>query len=186
MKKEKNELLEWLKIIAITALFVVAVRTFIFTPIDVEGASMMPTYEDGDKIIVNKIGKTIHDIERFDVVVFDAVDDEYFIKRIIGLPGDHIEYKDDVLFINGEKFEEPYLDEYKAELLGTGDLTYDFTLDELAGVSEIPEDYYFVMGDNRHKSTDSRDPRVGLVSKEQILGTAKIRFYPLDNIGLVK
>ncbi|WP_342574368.1 signal peptidase I [Solibacillus sp. FSL K6-1781] len=186
MKKEKNELLEWIKVIAITTLFVVAIRTFIFTPIDVKGASMMPTYEDGDRIIVNKIGKTLHDFERFDVIVFDGLESEYFIKRIIGLPGDQIEYKDDVLYINGQKVDEPYLDEYKSSLNDPGDLTPDFTLEDLAGVSEIPNDYYFVMGDNRRKSSDSRDPRIGLVSKEHILGSASIRFYPLDSLGLVK
>ena len=186
MKKEKNELFEWIKVIAITALFVVAIRMFIFTPIDVKGASMMPTYEDGDRIIVNKIGKSLHDFDRFDVIVFDGLESEYFIKRIIGLPGDHIEYKDDVLYINGQEFDEPYLDEYKSALNDPGDLTPDFTLEDLVGVSEIPNDYYFVMGDNRRKSSDSRDPRIGLVSKEHILGSTSIRFYPLDSLGLVK
>lgn len=85
-----------------------------------------------------------------------------------------------------EEIDEPYLDEYKSALNDPGDLTLDFTLEDIAGVSEIPNDYYFVMGDNRRKSSDSRDPRIGLVSKDQILGSTSIRFYPLDSLGIVK
>lgn len=186
MKKEKNELLEWLKIIVLTAVFIIGIRTFIFSPIIVDGASMMPTYENGDRVIVNKIAKTITDLERFDIVVFKAPNERNFIKRIIGLPGDHIAYKNDELYVNGKAFNEPYLAQYKAQLNGFGDFTYDFTLEQCAGVLEIPEDHYFVLGDNRLKSDDSRNPLVGLVSKDQIIGKANIRFYPLNELGWVK
>ena len=186
MKKEKSELIEWVKAITIAALFVIAIRTFLFTPISVEGASMMPTYEDGDRIIVNKIGKTINGFEHFDIVVFKATESENYIKRIIGLPGDHIEYKNDELYINGEKYEEPYLEQYKLQLKDKGDLTYDFTLEEITDLSHIPEGYYLVLGDNRRISNDSRNPGVGLIPANKILGKTNIRFYPLESIGLVK
>ncbi len=186
LKKEKNEFFEWVKVIVLTAVFVIGIRTFIFSPIMVDGASMMPTYEDGDRIIVNKIGKTITDLERFDIVVFKAPDERNFIKRIIGLPGDHIAYENDELYVNGEKFEEPYLSQYKSELDGFGDLTYDFTLEQLTDRSKIPEDYYLVLGDNRRKSSDSRDARVGLVAKDKIIGKANIRVYPFDEVGWVQ
>lgn len=186
LKKEKHELFEWLKVIALTAVFVIGIRTFIFSPIIVDGASMMPTYEDGDRIIVNKIGKTMTDLERFDIVVFKAPDERNFIKRIIGLPGDHIEYKNDELYVNGEKLEEPYLSQNKSALNGFGDLTGDFTLEQLTDHSKIPEDYYLVLGDNRLKSSDSRDSRVGLVAKDQIIGKYNIRIYPFDELGWVK
>ncbi|MEK4424846.1 signal peptidase I [Solibacillus sp. FSL K6-1523] len=185
-KKEKNELLEWLKAIVVTVVFVIGIRTFIFTPILVSGESMMPTYEDGDRVIVNIIGKQISGLERFDVIVFHTTEETNYIKRVIGLPGDHIAYKDDVLYINGTPYDEPYLDAYKAQLMGYGTLTQDFTLEDLANVSTIPEGYLFVLGDNRVNSTDSRDPRVGLIAIDTVIGKANIRFYPLDHIGIVK
>lgn len=186
LKKKKNELVEWIKVIVLTAVFVIGIHSFIFSPIIVDGASMMPTYEDGDRVIVNKIGKTIAELERFDIVVFKAPDERNYIKRIIGLPGDHIAYKDDVLYVNGEAFDEPYLTQYKAELNDFGNLTFDFTLEQILNTSVIPDDYYLVLGDNRRKSTDSRDSRVGLVSKDQMLGKAHIRIYPLKHFGIVK
>ena len=186
MGKEKNELVEWLKAIVIGAIFAIAIRTFIFTPISVQGASMMPTYEDGDRVIVNKIGKAISDFKRFDIVVFKATESEDYIKRIIGVPEYYIEYKNDELYINGEKYEEPYLEQSKLELNDIGDLTYDFTLEEITGFYNIPKGYYFVLGDNRRVSNDSRNPNVGLISTDEILGKASVRFYPMDSIGLVK
>ncbi len=184
--KEKNELLEWLKAIVVAVVFVIAVRTFIFTPTLVSGESMMPTYEDGDRVVVNIIGKQISGLKRFDVIVFNATEETNYIKRVIGLPGDHIAYKDDVLYINGNPYEEPYLDAYKAQLMGYGTLTQDFTLEDLANVPTIPEGYLFVLGDNRVNSTDSRHPTVGLISMDTVIGKANIRFYPFEQIGIVK
>ena len=178
--------MDWIKAFVITGIFFIAIHTFLFTPISVEGASMMPTYEDGDRVFINKLVKMMNGFERFDVVVFKATESENYIKRIIGLPGDHIEYKDDELYINGEKFDEPYLEQYKLNLNDQGDFTYDFTLEEIINLTEIPEGYYFVLGDNRRKSNDSRNPIVGLISKDRILGTANIRYYPFHHIGIVK
>ena len=159
---------------------------FIFLPISVDGASMMPTYEDGDIVIVNKIGKQISGIERFDVIAFVAPIGEIYIKRVIGLPGDHIAYENDTLYINEESLEESYLDLYKKQLLDTGTLTLDFTLQSLTDYSTIPEGYLFVLGDNRRISLDSRYPSVGLVPMEKVLGKANIRIYPFDSLGIVK
>lgn len=147
---------------------------------------MMPTYEDGDKVIVNKIGKKISEFDRFDVIVFKAPEGKNYIKRIIGIPGDHIEYKDDVLYINGETYDEPYLDAYKSQLKDFGNLTYDFTLEEVAGIHEVPEGYFFVLGDNRRRSLDSREQSVGLVSMDKILGEVNVRYYPFDKVGIVE
>lgn len=185
-KKEKNELLGWLKTIVVSAVFVIAIRVFIFTPVVVDGASMMPTYESGDRVIVNIIGKQISDFERFDVIVFEAKEDINYIKRIIGLPGDHIAYKDDVLYINGNAMDEPYLNTNKEKLLDSGTLTQDLTLESLTGLTVIPDGYLFVLGDNRRNSNDSRKPSVGLIPMEKVLGKTNIRIYPLENIGIVK
>lgn len=184
--KEKNELLEWVKAIGIAILFAWGVRFFILTPVVVDGASMMPTFEDGDKVIVNKIGPRLTEYNRFDVIVFEAKEDTNNIKRIIGIPGDRIAYESDELFINGERYEEPYLEEYKKALIDNGTLTEDFTLEDYLGEITVPDGYFFVLGDNRRHSTDSRDPRVGFVSKDKILGTAKIVVLPLDNLKIIK
>lgn len=184
--KDKNELLEWVKAIGIAILFAWGVRVFILTPIVVDGASMMPTFENGDKVVVNKIGPRLTEYKRFDVIVFEAKEDTNYIKRIIGIPGDRIAYENDELLINGEKYEEPYLDEYKKALLGNDTLTHDFTLDQNLGEIAVPEGHYFVLGDNRHNSIDSRDPSVGFVPMDKLLGSAEIVFLPLDNLKLIK
>ena len=181
--KEKNEFLEWVKAIGVAILFVGGVRFFLFTPIVVDGASMMPAFEDGDRVVVNKIGPQFVGYERFDVIVFEANEDTNYIKRIIGLPGDRIAYKNDELFINDEKLEEPYLEEFKK---AKGKLTGNFTLEEILDEVTVPKGHYFVLGDNRLNSTDSRDPRVGFVPKEEILGTAKVIILPLDNVKIIK
>ena len=109
-----KEFLEWIKSTVITCIITIAVITFIVSPTVVKGTSMMPTYEDGDIVLVNKIGKKISGIERFDVIVLEAPNGEIYIKRVIGLPGDHIAYENDTLYINGEANEEEYLDVYKS------------------------------------------------------------------------
>lgn len=182
----KNEVMEWVLSIGLAIIFVVAIRTFIFTPVVVDGASMMPTYEDGDKIIVNKISKQLTDYKRFDVIVFEAKKDTNYIKRVIGLPGEHIVYKDDILYVNGESYEEPFLEAYKNNLVDGGTLTEDFTLEEYTGEFTIPDDTLFVLGDNRRNSSDSRDPSVGFVQMDKVLGKANIRIYPFNHIGIVK
>lgn len=188
MKKniERNELIEWIKAVGIALLFACGIRFFLFTPIVVDGASMMPTFENGDRVIVNKIGPKLKEYDRFDVVVFEVNQDTNYIKRIIGIPGDRIAYENDQLYINGKRQEELYLEEYKKALKDNGTLTEDLTLEGSLGELTVPEGHFFVLGDNRRKSTDSRDPRVGFVSEDKILGTAKIVFLPLDNLKLIK
>lgn len=181
-----KEFLEWIKSTVITCIITIAVITFIVSPTVVKGTSMMPTYEDGDIVLVNKIGKKISGIERFDVIVLEAPDGETYIKRVIGLPGDHIAYENDTLYINGEENEEEYLDVYKKQLLDNSPLTEDFTLQSATDYSTIPEGYLFVLGDNRRNSLDSRYASVGLVPMEKVFGKTNIRFYPLDSIGIVK
>lgn len=184
--KERSEVWDWVKAIVISVLLMIGLRYYIFTPIVVDGASMMPTLEDGDKVVVNKIGPRMSEYNRFDVVVFKATEESNYIKRIIGLPGDRIEYKDDVLYVNDKKYEEPYLDDYKKELIDNGRLTGDFTPGDYLEGAVVPKGHYFVMGDNRRNSRDSRDPSVGYVSKDKLMGTAKIIFLPLDNAQLLK
>ncbi|MBK3494410.1 signal peptidase I [Viridibacillus sp. YIM B01967] len=183
-KKEKNELWEWTKALVIAFALAAIIRYFLFTPIVVDGQSMMPTLENGDRMIVNKIGYKIGDLHRFDIVVFHAPEKKDYIKRIIGLPGDHLEYKNDQLYINGKAIAEPYLQKYKDELNDEGTLTEDFTLSDIEQLDVIPDGHVFVMGDNRRFSKDSR--LIGIVSVDEIIGKTNIIFWPFDQIGTVK
>lgn len=183
-KKEKNELWEWTKALLIALAVAAIIRYLLFTPIVVDGDSMMPTLENGDRMIVNKIGYKIGNPDRFDIVVFHAPEQKDYIKRVIGLPGDHVEYKDDQLYINGEPIDEPYLDKYKSEIV-EGNLTGNFKLEDIDPTLDvIPEGYVFVMGDNRRFSKDSR--HIGIVNQKEIVGNTSLIFWPISDIKIVK
>ncbi|MEC1525448.1 signal peptidase I [Neobacillus niacini] len=179
MTKKKNETFEWIKSITGALVIVLIIRSFFFTPIVVDGESMNPTLQDKDRMVVTKIGEP----KRFDIVVFHAPDGRDYIKRVVGLPGDKVEYKNDVLYINGKAYSEPYLEKYKHSLNG-GTLTDSFTLKETAVGSDIvPKDSFFVMGDNRRHSTDSR--HIGAIPKEKVIGTTNVVFFPIKEIKIV-
>lgn len=183
-EKKKSETIEWLKAIVLAVLLAAGIRAFIFSPIIVDGQSMMPTLESEDRMIVNKLNYKISEPKRFDIIVFHADEEHDYIKRIIGLPGDHIEYKDDTLYVNGKAYNEPYLDEYKNEL-PEGSLTPDFTLEETAvGKKTVPEGHLFVMGDNRRYSKDSR--HIGAVPIKEVLGDTNLVYWPLEEAGTVQ
>ena len=186
LESEKESWFDWLKTIFFAAVLVIGVRYFLVTPIAVQGASMMPTLEDGEMLVVDKITPKITDFDRFDVIVFKATEEENYVKRIIGLPGDTVQYIDDVLYINGEKYDEPYLDDYKAALMDTGTLTEDFALEEYLQQTVVPEGHLFVLGDNRRKSVDSRLPEVGFIPVNTVIGEARFVYWPLSEVGLIK
>ncbi|WP_027724613.1 signal peptidase I [Tuberibacillus calidus] len=182
MKKDKREAFEWLKALAIAVIIAIVIRSFIFTNYIVEGQSMMPTLQDGNRLIVNKIDYDITKPHRFDIIVFHATPTDDYVKRVIGLPGDSIEYKNDVLYINGKKVDEPYLKPYKEQLV-SGLLTENFTLKEITGVERVPKGKVFVMGDNRRNSVDSR--RFGFVDMNQIVGKVDLRYWPFSEFNMM-
>ncbi|HWO77935.1 MAG TPA: signal peptidase I [Bacillus sp. (in: firmicutes)] len=182
-KRKKNEIWEWIKAFLIAIGLAIIIRQFFFAPIIVDGFSMKPTLEDHDRMIVNKFSYKFGSPERFDIIVFQAPEGRDYIKRVIGLPGDRIEYKNDVLYINGKPYDEPYLEEFKkAEL--SGPLTFSFTLEDVIGRETVPEGHVFVMGDNRRFSKDSR--HIGAVPFDKILGKTSFVFWPFEDIGFVK
>jgi signal peptidase I len=179
MVKERNEIWEWAKAFLIAIVIAFVVRSFLMTPIEVKGASMEPTLHSQERMFVTKIGEP----KRFDIVVFHATENKDYIKRVIGLPGDRVEYKDDILYINGKSYEEPYLDKSK-KLITNGQLTGSFTLNETPVGSEVvPEGHVFVLGDNRRNSEDSR--HIGAVPIESIVGTTKVVYYPFKEMKII-
>ncbi|MGE6259377.1 signal peptidase I [Heyndrickxia sporothermodurans] len=177
----KKELYSWIKSILLAAVIVFVCRYFVFTPSIVVGQSMMPNLQDGNRIIVSKLS----DIKRFDEIVFNAPDsDEHYVKRVIGLPGDHIEMKNDVLYINGKAYKEPYLEGNRKNLPPNNKLTGDFTLEEIIQKKEVPKGYLFVLGDNRLVSKDSRI--FGVIPMDSVIGKVKIRFWPFNEIKVFK
>lgn len=182
MEKSK-EVFSWVKAIGIAIILAFLIRTYIFAPIVVDGESMMPTLQDHERIVLTKFGTSIDSIDRFDIVVFHATEDKDYIKRVIGLPGDHIEYKDDTLYINGKKYDEPYLEEYKEQMAGEP-LTGSFKLEDVSGSMTVPENQLFVMGDNRQNSLDSRE--IGPVSVDEIVGKANLVYWPIKEFKFVE
>lgn len=172
----KKELISWALYIG----FVVVVTWFILTFVGqrtvVDGRSMNATLNDKDNLIVEKLSYRFSDPERFDIIVFPPYDTkEYYIKRIIGMPGETIQIDEEGnIYIDGELLEEDYgLETIKNPGRAIEPVT-------------LGDDEYFVMGDNRNNSVDSRDSRVGNVKRDAIIGRAWVRIWPLSDIGLLK
>lgn len=163
-----NEKVKDLISYVIVIIIVLLVKQFIITPIRVNQSSMNNTLFDKDIMILDKISYRFKTINRFDIVVIKK-DKEYLIKRVIGLPGEQVEYKDNKLYINGKVIEENF--NHKD--------TEDYILDE-----KIPNNYYFVVGDNRPNSLDSR--YFGLIKKDEILGKTNLVIFPFNHFGIKK
>jgi signal peptidase I len=181
-KKRRNEALTWFWAIGAAVLIVILVRTFIIGNYIVEGPSMMPTLEDGDRLIVNKLDYKFREPKRFDVIIFHATKSDDYVKRVIGLPGDKITYANDQLYVNDQPVDETFLESNKDQLL-SGQLTWDFTLEGLTGKTRVPEDHLWVMGDNRQNSADSR--AFGFVRMEDVVGKVDLRYWPLKDFGVI-
>lgn len=143
----------------------------------VDGSSMEPELSDGDNLIVDKITYRFREPERFDIIVFPSEEDPeiYYIKRVIGLPGETVRIDSEgFIYINEERLAESYGREVIAD----------------PGMAEagivLGDDEYFVLGDNRNNSLDSRNGRVGAVASDEIVGRAWIRIYPFDKIGMIQ
>lgn len=166
-------LLYFLGAIAVT----IFILTFIGQRMVVNGPSMENTLFNGESVIVDKLSYRFSNPQRFDVVVFPYKFEENtdFIKRVIGLPGEKIRIDNEGnIYINGEILEEHY---GKAVIIEPGRAEKEITLGE---------DEYFVLGDNRNNSTDSRDPFVGNIKKSEFIGKAFARIWPLNKMGFIK
>lgn len=182
----KKEMFKEIMPYIIIIIFVVLIRTFIMTPIDVSGESMYPTLHNKDIMLLYKLRLKTVGIRRFDIVVIDT-DEGKLIKRVIGLPGEKIQYKIEdngdsrkaILLINGEVVEENFI----SDTARVNTCKYDDT-DICDNEITIPEGEYYVMGDNRGVSKDSR--MIGTISKKDIKGITSFVILPFNRFGSVK
>ncbi len=165
MKKFIKELIPYVVIVIV----VVLIRAFIITPVIVSGDSMEPTLEDRQLLLLNKLNYRLNDIERFDIVVIRREGKE-IIKRVIGLPGEEVLYRNNCLYIDGHEVKSKYNFE-----------TDDFSLKTICNnCTRIPDDKYLVLGDNRAVSADSRI--MGLIDKEDIEGSVELSLWPIKTV----
>ncbi len=177
----KYELLDLVKTFIVCFIVVFIITTFVVKPVQVDGDSMYPTLIDKEIGVVNIFSAKFTGVHRFDVVVVqNETTKDPWVKRVIGMPNDTIEAKDDVVYINGEKIDEPYLDNSYAESIRKQGkkFTNDF------GPITLKDDEYFLMGDNRIVSYDSR--KVGAFHKEDIIGKDAYIIYPFTQMKIVR
>jgi len=173
-----QEIYEWVKSLFIAGVLAFLIHTFLFAVVIVSGSSMEPTLHNNERLIMNKIIYKIHLPERGDIIVFHATENEDYIKRVIGLPGETIEFRNDQLYINGKVHNEPYLDIEKKEWESKGIL-----LTTNYGPITVPKDSVFLLGDNRNNSRDSRE--IGSISLSRVVGKANIVIWPLSRISFL-
>jgi signal peptidase I len=166
-----DEIIEFMKDMfkyIVIIVIIIVIRIYILTPTEVVGPSMEPNLYDNNILLVDQITSHFNDYNRFDVIVFTR-SPSYLIKRVIGLPGETIEYRDNALYINGEVVKTKFK---------TNGKTNDF------GPITIPDNNYFVLGDNRIDSTDSRN--FGSIKREKIIGKPIFCIWPFNKLHVVK
>ncbi|MFT4114707.1 MAG: signal peptidase I [Silvibacterium sp.] len=172
MSKAPSHLRLWIRdvVVSIAASFLII--TFLYQPVRVEGTSMQPELRDQDRLFINKFAYRFGSISRGDVVVFHYPRDpqKSYIKRVIALPGDSLRIDDGRVYVNGNRVSEPYVPARYEDSRSMPEIV-------------IPHGEFFVMGDHRSISSDSRD--FGPVDRELIYGKAAFIYWPADNIGLI-
>ena len=187
MKKFLKEIYPYIVIVVV----VVIIRTFFITPVVVDGPSMEDTLYDNELLLLNKISYKISNIEIYDIVVIQEKD-EKIIKRVYGLPGEKIEYKNNKLYINDQETEDNYATNETSDFtlkdicvasLKKNEIVTEEDINKKCQDDKIPQDYYLVLGDNRKVSADSR--YYGLIPKSSIIGKVSFRFWPLNKLGII-
>lgn len=172
-RKKGSVLTEWFVVIAVAITAALLVRSFVLQQFAVSGHSMDTTLHDGDRVLVNKLSYRMHDPNRGDVVVLKTIEgagERDLIKRVVALPGETVEYRSCVLYVDGRELIEPYLDPEVVRPNACGQ-------DQAALV--VPAEFVFVLGDNRAGSKDSRD--LGPISYDDLIGRAFVVIWPMDD-----
>lgn len=170
-----DAILDWVKTIAIALLIATVIKLFFIDATRVNGFSMLNTLYHDDMLFVDKIGPRFHDYDRGNIVILKAPDDpaKLYVKRVIGIPGDSIELKDEKVYLNGKELNEPYT-------------SVDYTLPERDGTKwTLGEDEYFVMGDNREQGASNDSRNFGPITRDSMIGHAFVRFYPFADKGRI-
>lgn len=172
-----REILGWILYILVIIGLTYLIITFVGQRTKVSGSSMETTLSNGDSLIVDKISYRFREPERYEIIVFPYhyKENTYYIKRIIGLPGETVQVADGCVYINGELLESEHYGNERMENPGIAQEPITLAADE-----------YFVLGDNRNHSSDSRDPSVGVLKREELIGRAWVRIWPLDSIGFIR
>lgn len=168
MSKSK-EAFSWIMTIGIAIILAMFVKTFIGEVAVVHQSSMYPTLEEGDRLIASKISYTLSEPKAYDICVIKISDKKDYVKRIIGMPGDTVEIRDSRVYINGNGLYESYI---------ADDIIYDNY-----PATKVPKGCYFVMGDNRDDSIDSRDDSIGFIKRNQIIAKIVFRITPFSRLG---
>ena len=176
-ERELREAIGWVVYILIVVCATYLIVTYVGQRTKVSGDSMQATLQDGDNLIVDKISYRFRDPKRFEIIVFPYryAEDTYYIKRIIGLPGETVQIIDGYVYINGEQLDE----HYGREVID--DDKYGLAAEPI----KLGADEYFVLGDNRNHSSDSREPNVGVLHRDELIGRAWVRIWPLNSIGVI-
>lgn len=176
-ERKVRELFGWVLYIAVLVCAVHLITTYVGQRTVVAGDSMLNTLHDKDNLIIDKISYQLREPERYEIIVFPYrhSEDTYYIKRIIGLPGETVQIKDGYVYINGEKLNESYGREViEADKYGIA-----------TEPVELGKDEYFVLGDNRNESADSREANVGILHRDDLIGRAWVRIWPLEDFGII-
>ncbi len=179
-KSKLREALEFLAPIAIALVIAMVLKIFVFANAVIPTGSMLNTIQEGDRVFASKIEYTLHDPERYDIAIFRYPDNEneYFVKRVIGLPGETVNIRNGEVYVtdkdgNTEKLRDDFVSPENK--------------DRYNGTFIVPEDSYFVMGDNRASSVDSRYwNTTHYVSRDKFIGKVKLRYYPFNSFGWIK
>ena len=173
-RRLRRSAIEWIIVILVAVTVALLLRTFVVQTFWIPSGSMVPTLQENDRVIVNKLSYHLHPVHRGDIVVFTTpkgVSKSFkdLVKRVVALPGETVEARNGHVLVDGKVLKEPYLPK------GTVTSTFDLTI--------VPDDSYWVMGDNRANSADSRV--FGPIAKKTIVGRAFLRIWPLNRIGIL-
>ena len=177
-------ILDFLRLILITVVAAVVILVFVARKEEAKGTSMYPTLQEGESVIINMAANYVGDIKRFDVVVArEYRSDDLWVKRVIGLPGETISYREGVLYVDGNKVAEPFLDKSYVEQVKSRTNTKYFTQDYTS--EKLGRDEYLLVGDNRNESLDSRNEAVGPFKREQIIARGVFVYKPFSKARYV-